>query len=679
MENINYEVLFSLIQQDVIVFFEDDFNFNYKKTAIVYSLMRQNKKAQKEMLEELNEVDPKIHEMFEMIIKSLSEIEITDSDVQNIIEYDIESVFEESSLEEKFSSFREIYDGIRFDSLSEDVKRVLEFFGVGAVYPPIFDELFNQYIFKEIEWKDFRVFTGFAAKDSTRFQNFLHRVKPQLVVCIVDNQLRKNEYAQEIIAVIKKNGENEERFVIGAIFSSTIEEEKIDNNIYFELVRKESPGELQAAIVRSAYSYILKKLEYIYGETLKNAFEDAVTNKNIAFYLANMAATEGITNYEVITEWIKLIFEWKLSQNPELYKMIRFTKMINLLDDQETNDQSVLKNIDIFEAFDLNVNHYNQPIASGDIFIVNENTEHEKIYILLGQDCDMMFSSTRPVKNGISEMVEATAVCQSGISKEVEQNKQNIRISNFPKSDNEIKTLEIKYTSRKFIDNQILNLCQFNEFGKCEIDLEQNLNDEKMIMPDYYVELYGELQNYFKAIKNLKDLSGEALDTIFNSNQSPRIIKLHEYNTDNNKIEYPIKRIGRLRNAYTLFLYKMYLEYRGRHPFNTINMSRMQEGSVEIEDHEDKKINVTYLLSPDRKTNRSEARKLIWIIKAEDVNRLLKDVFNEEGKIENKEEIYLDNVKTPFETTCTLNNSKVLIIRKTKKGKLCLTLEASKK
>lgn len=66
-------------------------------------------------------------------------------------------------------------------------------------------------------------------------------------------------------------------------------------------------------------------------------------------------------------------------------------------------------------------------------------------------------------------------------------------------------------------------------------------------------------------------------------------------------------------------------------------------------------------------------------IKAEDVNRLLKDVFNEEGKIENKEEIYLDNVKTPFETTCTLNNSKVLIIRKTKKGKLCLTWEASKK
>ena len=343
MENINYEVLFSLIQQDVIVFFEDDFNFNYEKTAIVYSLMRQNKKAQKEMLEELKEVNPKIHEMFEMIIKSLSEIEITDSDVQNIIEYDIESVFEESSLEEKFSSFREIYDGIRFDSLSEDVERVLEFFGVGAEYPPIFDKLFNQYIFKEIEWKDFRVFTGFAAKDSTRFQNFLHRVKPQLVVCIVDNQLRKNEYAQEIIDVIKKNGENEERFVIGAIFSSTIEEEKIDNNIYFELVRKESPGELQAAIVRSAYSYILKKLEYIYGETLKNAFEDAVTNKNIAFYLANMAATEGITNYEVITEWIKLIFEWKLSQNPELYKMIRFTKMINLLDDQETNDQSVFK------------------------------------------------------------------------------------------------------------------------------------------------------------------------------------------------------------------------------------------------------------------------------------------------------------------------------------------------
>lgn len=89
---------------------------------------------------------------------------------------------------------------------------------------------------------------------------------------------------------------------------------------------------------------------------------------------------------------------------------------------------------------------------------------------------------------------------------------------------------------------------------------------------------------------------------------------------------------------------------------------------------------MTDVLTPEqRRKNMQHIHSKNTKIEAEDVNRLLKDVFNEEGKIENKEEIYLDNVKTPFETTCTLNNSKVLIIRKTKKGKLCLTWEASKK
>lgn len=675
MEKINYEVLFSLIQQEAIVLFEDDFHFKYDKNAIVYSLMRQNKLAQKEMMEELKVIDPELYKVFELFIKEFSQMEITDSDVQNIIEYDIESAFVTPSLKEKFSTFKELYENIELNILSNLVKKLLEFFGIGAECPPIFEELFRQYIFKNFEWKDFRVFTRFSAIDSKRFQTFLQRKKEKLIVCIVDNQLEKNEYAKEIINVIEENGKNRERFVIGAIFSSTIDNGQIDNNVYFELVRKENADDLQGAIVRSAYSYILKKMEYIYMETMEKAFEDAVTNKNIAFYLANMAATEGITNYQVITEWIKLIFEWKLSENPELYKMVRFTKLVDLLDDKEGEDQVSLKKIDIFEAFDFNVNSYNEPIASGDIFIVNENQNNEKIYILLGQDCDMMYSLARPIKNGISELVEAEAVCQMEIGKEVEQNKQNIRISNFLKND-EIKTLEIKYTSRKFIDNQILNLCQFNELGKCEIDLEKGLNDKKLIMPDYYPELYEELQKYFNAIKMLNNLSGESLDTILNSKQSPRIIKLHEYNViEEEKIIYPIRRVGRLRNKYTLFLYKMYLEYRGRHPFNTINMSRLQEGSVGIEKYEDKKINVTYLLSPDRKTNKGDARRLIWIVKRDDVNALLNGIMSEVGKIEGEEDLYLDNIKTPYEKTFTLNNGKTLSIIKRKKGILCLKVK----
>lgn len=677
MENISFDILFSLIQQDVLVFFEDDFKFEYEKTAIAYSLLRQNKTSQNEMLDELQQEDLQTYEVFEKIINAFSKIEITEKDLQNIVEYDIESAFEMPLLKEKFSTFEDIYKSIEIKNLSNKTKEILKYFGIGASFPEIFEDLFTQYIFKEIEWKNFRIFTGFSAKDSNRFQEYLNRIKPQLVVCIVDNQLEKNQYAQEIIDVIEKNGKNDERFVIGAIFSSTIDKGKIDNNVYFELVRKENPCELQAAIVRSAYSYILKKLEYIYIKTMKEAFENAVKNKNIAFYLASMASTEGITNYQVITEWIKLIFDCQLSENSELYKMVRFTKLINMLEDEETETPLDLKKIDIFEAFDLNVNRYYEPVASGDIFIANENKENEKIYILLGQDCDMMFSSERSVKNGISEMVEAKAVCQREIGKEVEQNKQHIRIANFPKSIDEIRTLEVKYTSRKFIDNQILNLCQFNELGECKIDLIQELNDEKMIMPDYYKELYAELQEYFNAIRTLHDGSGKLLDTILDSNQSPRIIKLYEYTIENEKMRYSIRRIGRLKSSYTLFLYKMFLEYRGRHPFNTINMSRLQEGSVEIEEHENKKINVTYFLSPERNINRNDSRKLIWIIKIEDINSAIKEILNENVKIVNEgENIYLDKLSAPYDKVFTLDNEKKLTIIK-RKGKINLKVESA--
>lgn len=678
MENISFDVLFSLIQQNVLIFFEDDFEFEDKKTAIVYSLMRQNKTSQKEMLEELKQVDLHTYEAFKKMIDGFSKIEITKEDIKKIILYDIESAFDIPKVKDKFNSFKGIYNETEIRNLSEDTKEILRYFGIGASNPNIFNEMFNQYIFNEVEWKDFRIFIRFSAKDSRRFQKYLNQMKEKLVVCIIDNQLGENPYAKEIIDIIKEKGKNKDRFVIGAIFSSTTDKGDIDNDVYFELVEKEKPEKLQAAIARSAYSYILKKLEYTYIETMKQAFENAAKNKDMAYYLANMAATEGITNYQVITEWIKLIFDWKLSKNPELYKMIRFTKLINMLEEEDIERSLELKNIDIFEAYDLNVNCFYEPLASGDIFIVNEGDRKEKIYILLGQDCDMMFSPERPVKNGISEMVEAEAVCQREIGKEVEQNRQSIRIANFPRGKDETRTLEVKYTSRKFIDNQILNLCQFNEFGECEIDLGQKLDDEKMIMPDYYAELYVELQRYFNAIKEVKSVSAEAVETILNSNQSPRIIKLHEYGIEGEKIKYPIKRIGRLRSQYTLFLYKMFLEYRGRHPFNTICMSRLQEGSVEIENYSNVKINVTYLLSPERKINKTDSRKLVWIIKSKDINVLLKDLLNEDGEIKNTDEIYLDNMQRTYDKKCDLSNGKTLVLIK-RKGKLCLEVIESKK
>lgn len=96
----------------------------------------------------------------------------------------------------------------------------------------------------------------------------------------------------------------------------------------------------------------------------------------------------------------------------------------------------------------------------------------------------MMNSSTRKRKNGISELVNATAVNQNSIDSAVKLNGQFLFISNFRKNkDDAVKTLKVRYTSREFIENQILQLCQFNDEGKCILDINQKKYNENGVEP----------------------------------------------------------------------------------------------------------------------------------------------------------------------------------------------------
>ena len=91
------------------------------------------------------------------------------------------------------------------------------------------------------------------------------------------------------------------------------EEEKISSNVFAEYVSKDTSDGLQIALAKSAYSLLLYKLKGIYQKILEESFDDAVVNKDIAYYFAKMASNEGVTNYKVITDWVNLIFQYKLN------------------------------------------------------------------------------------------------------------------------------------------------------------------------------------------------------------------------------------------------------------------------------------------------------------------------------------------------------------------------------
>jgi len=377
-----------------------------------------------------------------------------------------------------------------------------------------------------------------------------------------------------------------------------------------------------------------------------------------------MADCEGVTNYQVITNWIKLLFDYKLNDVQELITVAGMTRLISLLEDEKLEFSKEMLDLNTFEAFDFSINRYREPIASGDIFLINK-----KIYILLGQDCDMMNSTTRTRKNGISELVTASTMNQSNIDSAVKLNGQYMYISNFRKNkDDAVKTLKVRYNSRELVENQILQLCQFNDEGKCILDINEQRYKASGTEPEYYGSMYAELVSYFKALFIINQSEKSAFELIVKSSQSSRLISLTDYEqnqAERGVVDYKIRRICRLKHPYMLYLYKMYLEHQGRHPFDCMNMSRVQEMQVKLVQDRSTFVSVDMVLTPDREMNRTHIENMDWYIDANTLENVVSHMLGVSVEIkENEQCIEIKEEGTMFECALDRGEKKMMQIMK---------------
>lgn len=635
-KQIAYEKMFNVLNVENIVIFEDDFIENTGKNEICYGLARMSITNRNRMLSEIGEINSIGKDQLEAFVNEFDNVFDAIENWEDEIPYnDIETSFE--IIQEKreyFEVLEEVkkkYSEIDMDSWShkEDSLSILSSYGVGVDIPNLYEELFDEFLHNKTHWKKYRIFRDFTAATQADFKKYIEDSfgSQGMMVCIIDDQMKNKKSATEIVNYIEKlQSEQKRRLnIIGLIYSSFDSSDCITDKVYFEYIKKGEPKNVfQAALTKSSYSYMLADLKVIYQSVLGDAFDEAVRNKNIAYYLSSMADYEGITNYQVITNWIKLLFEYKLSDIQELTTVAGMTRLIGLLEDEKLEFSKEMLDLNTFEAFDFSVNKYREPIASGDIFLIKK-----EIYILLGQDCDMMNSSTRKRKNGISELVNATTVNQSSLDGSVELNRQFLFISNFRKNkDDTVKTLKVRYGSRKFIENQILQLCQFNDDGKCILDINKKQYNASGVEPAYYETLYEELVSYYEALFAINKKESAALELILNSSQSSRVLWLNDYVRDqeqNGIVEYKIRRICRLKHPYMLYLYKMYLEHQGRHPFDCMNMSRVQEVQVKLKQNDLIYVSIDMVLTPNRDMNRQHIEKMDWYI---DISNLENAVSN---------------------------------------------------
>ena len=406
-EPISYDKFFRITDCDKIIFLEDDFTFDDSKESIFYGLSRLNGDIRKRLYTELKELGANFVDKLQEYNSVLEEyIELIDWEGE-VFKDDVETLY--TIIENKYNingdvgdKLREIYSSIESKELLK-FKPTLNQYGLGVKVPGYFQQIFDDYIYKEGEWKKHKIYTDFNAQTKKSFLKDLNEYSQlnKMTICIIDNQLEEEQRAEEILGELENLNKNERRNIISAILSSKEKKEKISDKVFAEYVSKETPDNLQIVLAKSAYSLLLFKLKGIYQRILEDSFNDAIVNRNIAYYFARMASFEGVTNYKVVTDWINLLFQYKLNANDEICDIIRLTQMMDILDDEDVKYSSEMQKLNTFEAFDLNVNQYFQPPASGDIFKDNKGN----YYILIGQDCDLMLGQSRKEKNAVSELI----------------------------------------------------------------------------------------------------------------------------------------------------------------------------------------------------------------------------------------------------------------------------------
>lgn len=622
-----YNELFNAITCRCVVIFEDDFTQSeYKKETALYYITRMDLIDRQKYLEEVKKHSSRLE------VQLIAYLDLCDQYFDNIKNWDekttrgdIRSAFSVfandnsaiiNELEQKYADIDDV-------ALEEAYVFGMKY-GVGLAQPPYFTDLYDEYIFRDHRAKSIRVYNDFTAESKSLFEMDLQlATDTESIVCIIDNNLAGTNRANEIIETIKIESKTNRKNIVGNIFSSKEKFEEIDDSLYFEFVSKDTPGKLKTSIAKSAYNYFISRLEGEMIETLSKAFRQAKLSKGIAYYLSRKALKEGESEYQVIMDWIRLMCNPQKEGSKAIKHLITLSRVINNLDEEDVVEELpdlTLENYNTSEAFDYTVNDYYLPAMPGDIFT---NSKGEW-YVLIGQDCDMTRRGNgRPPNNSAAELLPAKIWPQNKFKKWA-KDLEKVSICSFKSSeDSASEILQVDYTQRKFALNEMINLCSFNSDGQCFLPKSAKLDEnQKKLIPEYMINYYNELQCYYESVMKLRELAATDLKTVMGQVFSPRFIPFDEFTISGERIQFDLRRVCRLTHKYVFYLYKLYLEHRGRQPFESINLVQQEELTIPVtKKTEATDIQMTFrcILHPLE----SKLKKMLWVIEKDEINQIL--------------------------------------------------------
>lgn len=608
--------LYNALNVGLFIFIEDEFLFNERedetKAQVLIDLARMDTEDRKALLDSIPEGTLGKKELRDYADKADSWIfEINWS---NVPLDDAERILNGRP------DILALYQAVPENLWEGEYQQFFLRYGIGVVVQDIFKPLFREVIRSLPRYLPTRIYKTYTEEIRLLLMHDLKTCKSlgKSAVLVLDNKVSDTRLAAQMIEDLKTRDIKTCCPIYATVFSTAAKDfagESCETpDLYIGYANKsEKLDGVHRNVVKAAINSLIQQYKAKYKAVIDNNCDTLAQNPDLVEYLYGMARTEGEPGYELVQQWISFMVSHDMEQSDEMLQLMRISGSLDAYEAKINWNLDVpkdLANAAHSENFSPTVNKFCTATAPGDIF------EYDgKLYILVGQDCDYMMGEKRNRNAPLCELVSAELVEQGNIDK-LSDDGNYVYINNYVDSVGNTCVLKVNYGTRLVVCNEIINLCSFNQEGHCRIDCETDLSEDiSALLQPYMLEYHRKLITYFKQLKAVKTQFPDFYRLASELKITKPLIDISNYQEHDNVLDYAIKRVSRLKKTASLYLYKMFLEYRGRMPYTTINLTGYSTVTATIESLDKSHPATVHIkLTNKRNKNRGDQTKLTWYV-----------------------------------------------------------------
>lgn len=668
--------LYNALNVGMFIFVEDEFQFNdtegESKAHVLIDFARMDSKDRMTLLDTIPDGTPGKSELYDYAGKAESWVFTVDW--ANVPQDDVEFILKGRP------DILELYQAVPETLWEGDLKQDFLRFGVGVVVQDIFKPLFREVIRSSHQYLPTRIYKAYVEEIRVQIMQDLARCKDleKSAVLILDNKVSDARMATQMIYDLKQRDVEKCCPIYATIFSTATKDFSGEScetpEMYIGYANKsEEMDGVHKNIIKAAINLLIQRYKEKYKAVIDSNCDILAQNPDLVEYLYGMAKAEGEPGYELLQQWLSFMTNHDMEQSDEMVQLMKLSSSIDAYDAKINWNPSVphdLIKAAQTENFSPTVNKFCTATAPGDIFEISG-----KLYVLVGQDCDYMMGEERDRNAPLCELVPAELVSQSDIGK-LSDDEKYVYINNYADDSGKTYVLKVNYRTRKVICNEIINLCAFNQDGLCRIDCGSDLPEPvSALLQPYMLEYYKKLNAYFNQVRAVKEKFPDFYKTASELKITKPLVDISTYQEKDNVLDYGIKRVSRLKRTASLYLYKMFLEYRGRMPYTTVNLTGYSEVTVMVEGADKyyaTTAHIKFTNNRKKNQNKKEQPRLAWYVRQNELQEAINSIFDGEYELEEKSE-YIELLgKAEIELRC--GSSIVALKKQVKNGEYTIRL-----